>query len=380
MSCPAGFLPRSTKAARFGQVGNRFLGAQFPDFRYHTRMQNEITISDALLDGNGRLKHKGYARRPLLHYNPQNISIGPFGWFNFLRLKEWDYYGVTGPDYFFAAAVSTIGYAGVIFAYVIDFNTMTMTEDTVLTFLGKGVSLPKTSEEGDIYFQHPKVRMSFVRLAEERLLKVDWPGFGGKGLTAHLSLIQPKDMDGIVMATPIGDKGFYYNHKVNCMPAEGDIVFAGKKYKAQRSDTMGTLDWGRGVWAYDSFWNWASLSAQLPDGRAIGLNLGHGFGDLSAASENAAFVDGRIVKFEKVNWRYSSNNYMDPWNFKSPEGRVALTMTPIFHRQAKFNFGVIASEVHQMFGRYSGRIDSPEFGTIEINDLLGWAEEHRARW
>ena len=107
---------------------------------------------------------------------------------------------------------------------------------------------------------------------------------------------------------------------------------------------------------------------------------GHGFGDLGAASENASFVDGRMVKFENVDWRYNPNNYMDPWNFKCPEGRVALTMTPIFHRRAKFNFGVIASEVHQMFGRYNGRIDSPEFGTIEINDLLGWAEEHCARW
>jgi hypothetical protein len=343
-------------------------------------MQHEITISDALLDQTGRLKHKGFARRPVLHYNPQNISIGPFGWFNFLRLKEWDYYGVTGPDFFFAAAVSTIGYAGVIFAYVIDFSTMTMTEDTVLTPLGKGVSLPKTSEEGDVYFQHPKVRMSFVRLAGERLLRVNWPEFGGKGLTAHLSLIQPEDMDSIVMATPIGDKGFYYNQKINCMPAEGEFVFNGKEYKAQRSNTMGTLDWGRGIWAYDSFWNWASLSGRLPDGRSIGFNLGQGFGDLSAATENAAFVDGRLIKFEQVDWHYNPNNYMDPWTFQCPEGKVDLTLTPFFHRQAKFDFKVMASEVHQMFGRYNGRIDTPETGPIEITNLTGWAEEHRARW
>ena len=72
-----------------------------------------------------------------------------------------------------------------------------------------------------------------------------------------------------------------------------------------RPDTcLGSLDWGRGVWEYRTFWNWASASGFLPRaGRTIGLNLGCGFGDLSRATENCVILDGRIHKLEQVQLR-----------------------------------------------------------------------------
>jgi hypothetical protein len=47
---------------------------------------------------------------------------------------------------------------------------------------------------------------------------------------------------------------------------------------------------------------------------------------------------------------------------------------------AKTNALVLASDVHQMFGRYSGFVVTDEGERIQIKDLIGWAEEHRARW
>jgi hypothetical protein len=41
---------------------------------------------------------------------------------------------------------------------------------------------------------------------------------------------------------------------------------------------------------------------------------------------------------------------------------------------------VIDSEVHQMFGRYSGRVIADAGQASEIDGLIGFAEEHRARW
>ena len=38
------------------------------------------------------------------------------------------------------------------------------------------------------------------------------------------------------------------------------------------------------------------------------------------------------------------------------------------------------SEVHQMFGRYQGTLVTDEGETIQIRDLIGFAEEHHARW
>jgi hypothetical protein len=75
------------------------------------------------------------------------------------------------------------------------------------------------------------------------------------------------------------------------------------------------LDWGRGVWQYRSFWNWASASGFQPDGSTIGLNLGCGFGDLSAATENCFILDGKVHKLEQVTFGYDSKNYLLPWKF-----------------------------------------------------------------
>ena len=41
---------------------------------------------------------------------------------------------------------------------------------------------------------------------------------------------------------------------------------------------------------------------------------------------------------------------------------------------------LIFSEVHQMFGRYSGTAVTDEGEELQIEDLIGFAEEHQARW
>jgi hypothetical protein len=140
------------------------------------------------------------------------------------------------------------------------------------------------------------------------------------------------------------------------------------------------LDWGRGVWEYRSYWNWASASGFLPDGRTIGLNLGCGFGDLSRAGENCLVLDGRIHKLEFVRFDYQTGNYMQPWRFTDTQSCLDLTFTPFKERLAKTNLGIIFSQVHQMFGHYTGWAVDDLGQRIEIKDLIGFAEEHRARW
>jgi hypothetical protein len=80
------------------------------------------------------------------------------------------------------------------------------------------------------------------------------------------------------------------------------------------------MDWGRGVWDYGSFWVWASASGYLEDGRAVGLNLGHGFGDTSAATENALFIDGRLHKLGHISFNYNPDDYMCPWRMVATQG------------------------------------------------------------
>ncbi len=215
---------------------------------------------------------------------------------------------------------------------------------------------------------------------EERQLSLTWPDFGGADLAAEVTLYELPDQESMNIVIPMGDKRFYYNRKVNCLPADGWLQREGAREELLPDESLGNLDWGRGVWPYKSFWVWASASGFLGDGRTVGLNLGYGFGDTSAATENALILGGRVHKLGEIKFSYDSGNLARPWHMVSDDGRLDLQFTPFLERVAKSNLLVINSEVHQMFGRYKGAIVSDDGETIQLNDLIGFAEEHQARW
>jgi hypothetical protein len=127
---------------------------------------------------------------------------------------------------------------------------------------------------------------------------------------------------------PIPKKRFYYNHKMNCIPASGTIRYGKITENISPENCLGQLDWGRGVWEYSSFWLWASASGYLSDGRSIGLNLGGGFGDTSNGTENCFILNGRLHKLDMVDIQYNSQNYLDPWSFQENHGRLNLDFFP----------------------------------------------------
>ncbi|MDP8224325.1 MAG: DUF2804 domain-containing protein [Candidatus Lernaella stagnicola] len=344
-------------------------------------MQHEIMECGPLLNERGELAQRGFARRPLLDYNPENVRVSRFGFWNRLRLKEWDYYGITTHDWFLGTAVSHAGFAGVVFVYFIDFAVGTIEEGLVVTPLGRGCRLPRQSTEGDVAFRGGGVSLHFQREAESRTLRIDWPRLkSGRALHLEANLAHPTGWESIVMATPIGERGFYYNEKINCLAARGELTVGERRFTLEPDSAAGTIDWGRGVWAYRTFWNWASASGRLPNGTPFGLNLGSGFGDLSAATENCFFLDGRLHKIGWVNIRYNPGDYLQPWRFTDEEGRLDLTLHPIYDRIDKTEMGIVASQAHQVFGRYEGRVVTDEGKTVDVRDLTGWAEEVRNRW
>jgi hypothetical protein len=60
--------------------------------------------------------------------------------------------------------------------------------------------------------------------------------------------------------------------------------------------------------------------------QAVRLNMGLGFGDLSAATENSFFINGKIRKLGSVSFDYSDKDFMRPWRFSDDAGRLQLTL------------------------------------------------------
>jgi hypothetical protein len=344
-------------------------------------MQTELTRPGPLLDPTGRLVQVGWSRQPLLDCNLEAARFYALRPLQRFRLKRWDYYALFTPQRFFSATIADLGYAGNLFVYTLDFITGDLYEESLVVPLASGVRLPRNSTEGASHFEDARNRLHFEVTPEGRRVSVAWPGFqAGRGLQADFLLQCPPEHESMTIVIPIGRRRFYYNRKINCLPAEGALQIGEVREALRPHETLGSLDWGRGVWDYRSYWNWASASGFLPDGRTVGLNLGCGFGDLSAATENAVIVNGRIHKLEQVRFDYTSGDYMKPWKFTDAGGRLSLDFVPFKDRTASTNLGVIFSEVHQMFGRYSGEVVTDSGEKIGLENLVGFAEEHHARW
>jgi hypothetical protein len=192
--------------------------------------------------------------------------------------------------------------------------------------------------------------------------------------------------ESMVIATPFDkDKHFYYNQKINCMRAEGFFEFAGKRYEFNAENgALGTLDWGRGVWTYDNTWYWGSGQMLLEDGSRFGFNIGYGFGNTAAASENMLFYNGKSHKLEDITFNIPQENgeykYTEPWTFTSSDGRFEMSFNPIIDRQAPFDLKVICMLPHQVFGKLSGTAILDDGTKIEIKDKLVFAEHVHNKW
>ncbi len=347
------------------------------------RMQTELTRPGQLLDTDGHLAQIGWCRQPLLECNLEQARFYKLGLFQRFRMKRWDYYAIFTPDRFFSATIADLGYAGNIFVYTLDFSTGELHEEGLVIPLGRGIALERNCTTGAASFANASLALHFDASPQERHVSVNWPGFHeGRGIQAEIVLYCPPGHESMNIVIPIGRQRFYNNTKINCLPAQGFIQYGAIREALSPDTCLGSLDWGRGVWEYRSYWNWASASGVLaqPEPCAMGLNLGCGFGDLSNATENCVTLNGQVHKLGTVQFDYDSRDYMHPWRFTDDEGRLDLTLTPFKDRTARTNLGIIFSEVHQLFGHYNGRVTLDDGRPLDIQDLIGFAEEHHAKW
>ena len=334
---------------------------------------HEVTKVQPLLKEDGSLREPGWSRRLYQVYDRNAIKAPKF------RIKEWDYYLVLSEKNNFGVAftISDDGYIGLQSVSLLDFSKPWEHTETILNALPMGkLKLPSTSEKGDTVYHDKRLDMEFRVSEGQRRIVCNFKNFlDGKTFSCDITLAEPK-MDTMVIATPWKEKktAFYYNQKINCMRASGKVNFDGKEYVFDPSTDFGTLDWGRGVWTYDNTWYWGSGNMDI-DGHSVGFNIGYGFGDTTAASENILFYDGVAHKLDDVKFHIPESGYTDPWKFTSNNGRFEMEFVPIIDRAAKIDIKVIITDQHQVFGRLSGKAVLDDGTVIEVKDMLCFAED-----
>lgn len=343
-------------------------------------MQYRIMEKSALLDESGNLKQKGYATSYMLEYNRQQIKASK------AKIKEWDYYYVGNDNHAICLTVADMGYIGALSATFMDFETPSqITKSSVMLFPMGKLHMPTSTLKGDVIVKNGDVEMCFVFDGKVRHIFGKYPKFGknGEELAFDFTLSDiPEEC--MFIATPFDTpKHFYYNSKINCLTAQGSFSLGANTYDL--NNALGTLDWGRGVWTYDNTWYWGSLQTILPDGKKFGFNLGYGFGNTSAASENMLFYDGKAHKLEDVKFNIPGDGtdnvrYTEPWTFTSSDGRLNLDFTPIIDRYEPVDLKVFCMIPHQVFGRFNGTCILDDGTVVHLDNVLGFAEKVHNKW
>ncbi len=334
-----------------------------------------------LLNERGELCQAGYATSLVKEYDRSRIKGGA------LRIKEWDYYLIYNGRYGVALTLDDNSYMGLVSISFLDFEKRTEHTASPMTVFPMGkTGFPGTSAAGDVSLHKRNMKMFFCHRDGKRILDGEIRRFeNGLPIRIHFELEEEPE-DSMVIATPFPGKktAFYYNQKIIGMRAGGRAEYGGHVYEFKKKDSFALLDWGRGVWTYENTWYW-SAAMGLSGGENFGFNLGYGFGDTSAATENMLFYQGKAHKLEDVRFlipgeEEGKTDYLKPWNFTSSDKRLELTFTPILDRKACTSAGIILSDQHQVFGYFDGTAVLDDGTKLSVEHLLGFAEKVRNKW
>ena len=344
------------------------------------RQNHEILRAAPLLNASGDLAEPGWARQLLPVYRRSDIRVSP------MRIKEWDYYLITDGHIGLALTIADNGYMGLDSVSFLDFDEKwEQTKSPMRLFPMGKTGLPESSCGGASEIARGGYALAFYHDGDARRLSFHMDKFlHGDAIEGSITLTCAPE-ESMVIATPFDKPGhFYYNQKLNCMRAEGWLSVGSRRCELTPDRFFAVLDWGRGVWTYHNTWYWGSASGEL-DGVPFGWNIGYGFGNTAAATENALFYDGKIHKLGDVTFHIPKNakgkeDYLKPWTFTSDDNRFYMDFVPILDRSALTSALVIKSDQHQVFGHFTGRVTLDDGTVLPVRDFFGFAEKVENKW
>ena len=345
-------------------------------------MQNEILKAGPVPGKDGLVENPGFARSEILTYTRENIKAP---WY---RKKEWDYYLFTNDSFALAFTISDLGYIGLLSVSFIDLKTgKEHTESEIYPFpKGKAFGLGARVPDAHAECHTKRLDLSYENVDDHRHISCNFRKFDGdKDFKCEIDAYEP-DMEVMFITTPWKEKptAFYHNCKKNCLEAEGWVTYGDRTEKMTRQETLGCLDWGRGVWTYDNTWYWGTASTRI-DGEPFGFNLGYGFSDRSSATENCLYYKGKIHKLDDVIFNIPEDEngnrlFTQPWKITSNDDRFVADFVPILDRTAMINFALIISDQHQVFGKMNGYAITDDGTKLEMKDLICAVEVIRNKY
>lgn len=335
----------------------------------------ELTEPVDLCTDDGSRLHpaaRGWSRRPLHRAN----LLGENG-----RNKRWDYWAVLAGDLVISSVYSNTDYLGMTDVFWVDL----VTAETGGAFTGRrngdGFVLPEQPGTAPLRYQDERIEVAFTDDDRGTHLFARWTERDGRAGVMDIVVAQPAGHESLNVVIPWSDTVFNFTSKHQARPASGVFRVGDRAWSVGADgDAWGVLDVGRGRWPKEITWNWGG-GAGVVHGHTVGIQIGAKWTAGTGFTENGLIVDGRLSKIgNELDWRYDWDNPMQPWRVTDPGGQLDIVLTPRFDKHTNTQGRKRGTEVHQVFGTWSGELTTDDGTTLRFDGLQGFAEEARQNW
>lgn len=320
----------------------------------------------------------GWSRRPLHRANLR----GCWG-----RNKRWDYWAILAGDVAISAVYADVDYLGLADVWWADLAAGHEGGNGLRIPGARGMALPERPGTAPLRVRREGFELEIRDdAAGDTHIDARWHERDGRPASLEATVELPEGHESLNVVIPWSDRRFQYTSKHQARPARGELVVGERRVRfggaPAGDEAWGVLDVGRGRWPYRTRWNWGGGAGRAgAQGPVVGLQIGGRWTVGTGFTENGVIVDGRLTKLGgELVWDYDWDAPLRPWRVEDPDGRLRLELAPRYDRHSRTELGILGTEVHQVFGTWSGVFQPDQGAAIELSGLQGFAEESRSRW
>ena len=315
------------------------------------------------------------------------------------RTKRWDYWAILAGDWAIGLVYADVDYLGIAEVWWCHLPTGETGGRAANVPGARGISLPDRPGSTPLRYQSSKIELALTDDADGTTVAAWWKEEDKSRSSLNARIELPEGHESLNVVIPWSARQFQYTSKHQARPAHGTLEVGGHVVHFGSSaasvavdseveheqhlvdDAWGVLDVGRGRWPYETRWNWGGGAGRSAEDAVVGIQIGGRWTEGTGFTENGVIVDGILTKIgEELAWEYDWDEPLHGWHVCHPDGSLDLRLTPIYDKHTEVKAVVMGTEVHQVFGTWSGHITTDAGDVHHLDGISGFAEESRSRW
>jgi hypothetical protein len=291
--------------------------------------------------------------------------------------KRWVYGTIAAGELFLGFLVIHLGYAANHFVFAFDRASGQMLVDRsslTLPFLCNVA--PLAGEACSASYAQPleqtEARLSRRQGSPDFTIELRAPGIQ---VAARLASSWTPPIGAVVRFGGPTDGLVHVTQKHALLSVSGDAVIDGRRFSLEGG--FGGIDHSHGYVPRRAAWKWAFAQGRARGGERVGLNLVEGF---VGEPECAVWIDDELHPVGEGRISFDEARPLDAWQVRSADGAVDLRFEPGAMHAEHRDLLLVSSSYVQPVGSFSGSIEIPGRGKIEVERVLGVVEDQHVLW